>query len=639
MKNLFKRSLAVVLAFVMCVSMMNLTAFAAPWGNSETCSHEYNRDQGSNHNENGYCMRTCTKCGTVTAFAHEDKLCQWHGVWNGNPENHGDGYCDYCHYEFTTKGCPEEPKPGCDHDFSDSKQIKAPTCTHDEERQLICSKCGIGGTFYTELNSRLGHETQTLTCDAHDDHTSAGNQTGTHSWTCSRCNGTETGGKVDPTNYTYAGVKQSNGATKYTCTACGHWYEVGCNHKTGTGGDAYALVPGSEIPGNCEEKGSVTYQCNLCGHTESRETDFGAHNYVTTDTKDTANTTISQDGANGHYWVCTRNASHAHTATVAHTYGEWDWEFTAWVDDAADDSIQHREANGTHTCTACGYEETANVKHTDSDKKGLTNDDLTRRKGEKTFDVAYLVLNGGTSTAPLAQTTVHLLEDDDPVDVEIRPFTGYTFDHTDRQTISYSDNEQLVVHVYYTYVMHNVTWVNYNGEQLADGQFRAVDGAPAADTYAGNNPTRGSDGTYTYAFRDWSDPAVDADGNVTYTAQYTPTLIYYPPVVTPTPSPEPSEEVEVTEPPTPLNPTPELPDEPDQPDEPIEVDEPDTPLAPLPELPDEPVEVEIEDPDTPLAAVPQTGDNTVLWATTAVASGAGLIWLAVDGKKRREDAE
>ena len=62
-------------------------------------------------------------------------------------------------------------------------------------------------------------------------------------------------------------------------------------------------------------------------------------------------------------------------------------------------------------------------------------------------------------------------------------------------------------------------------------------------------------------------------------------------------------------------------------------------LGPLPELPEQPAEIEVEDPDVPLAAVPQTGDNTAMWVTTAVASGAGLIWLAVDGKKRREDAE
>ena len=144
---------------------------------------------------------------------------------------------------------------------------------------------------------------------------------------------------------------------------------------------------------------------------------------------------------------------------------------------------------------------------------------------------------------------------------------------------------------------------------------------------------------------------------VTYTATPAPSESPAPSQTpTPIPTPAPSQPVEIEEPETPLGPLPEEPEEPveveepetplgplpelpEDPEVPVEVEEPETPLGPLPELPEQPAEIEVEDPDVPLAAVPQTGDNTAMWVTTAVASGAGLIWLAVDGKKRREDAE
>lgn len=700
MKNLFKRSLAVALALVMCVSMMNLTAFAS-WPFS--CNHSYQYDNA--RADGSKCMRTCTKCGDEIECEHSDYYCQWHGGYDDKQHTGGDGYCDYCHAQVGNPNCPGPSETTCDHIGKGRREVtvREATCTQPKLVDKYCTHCEEKVAQNEVVGVALGHEwgtTWTHTDSASCDHA----QAGTHSMTCSRCHGEETGGTKSE-NHTYgAGEMQANGATRYTCTACGHWYEEGCNHTNATGGDTYVFNR-QVTQGNCTTEGSAIYKCSRCGHEVTRSTGLvaDAHNYVKTD-----NTTIRQDGASGHYWVCTRNASHTHTATEAHHYSAWNWVYTNWVDDTDDARIQHREANGTRTCDDCGYQETANVKHTDTDKKGLTDEDLTRQKGEKTFDVAYLVLNGGTSTAPLAQTTVHLLEDDDPVAVELKPFTGYTFDHTDRQTISYTDDAQRVVHVYYTrnnytltveytglpegqeiesvvtpnvpydspigvgeipevrgytgaarsdnatkmpaanttiYVdytalgTHAVRWLNWNGTVLQTGSFFEGETAPVAGAFTGNNPTRASDGTYTYAFRGWSAPAVDADGNVTYTAQFTPTLIYYPPVtsepvVTPTPSPEPSEEVEVTEPPTPLDPLPELPEEPV-----IDVEDPETPLDPLPELPEEPVEVEVEDPDVPLANVPQTGDNTVLWATTAVVSGAGLIWLAVDGKKRREDAE
>lgn len=68
----------------------------------------------------------------------------------------------------------------------------------------------------------------------------------------------------------------------------------------------------------------------------------------------------------------------------------------------------------------------------------------------------------------------------------------------------------------------------------------------------------------------------------------------------------------------------------DLPEQPIP-DE-DTPKADLPQAP-----VDIPDEDTPKADVPKTGDAMGLWVMAAVASGAGLVWLNLTGKKRKDD--
>ena len=75
-----------------------------------------------------------------------------------------------------------------------------------------------------------------------------------------------------------------------------------------------------------------------------------------------------------------------------------------------------------------------------------------------------------------------------------------------------------------------------------------------------------------------------------------------------------------------------------------EVLEEDVPLTDLPQLPDvpaaEPAEepaLEIADEDVPMAEAPETGDATALLALMTTASGSGLAWLAISGKKRREE--
>ena len=70
----------------------------------------------------------------------------------------------------------------------------------------------------------------------------------------------------------------------------------------------------------------------------------------------------------------------------------------------------------------------------------------------------------------------------------------------------------------------------------------------------------------------------------------------------------------------------------DLPEQPVEIPDEDTPKADLPQAP-----VDIPDEDTPKAEVPKTGDTMGLWVMAAAASGAGLIWLNLTGKKRKDD--
>lgn len=70
----------------------------------------------------------------------------------------------------------------------------------------------------------------------------------------------------------------------------------------------------------------------------------------------------------------------------------------------------------------------------------------------------------------------------------------------------------------------------------------------------------------------------------------------------------------------------------DLPEQPVEIPDEDTPKTDLPQAP-----VDIPDEDTPKADVPKTGDTMGLWVMAAVASGAGLIWLNLTGKKRKDD--
>lgn len=128
-------------------------------------------------------------------------------------------------------------------------------------------------------------------------------------------------------------------------------------------------------------------------------------------------------------------------------------------------------------------------------------------------------------------------------------------------------------------------------------------------------------------FDQYAERAEDGVLTLTFEATYSRDDDNGPPIVWPDPDPTPDTDL-----PDEDTPTTDLPDEgtptTDLPDE-------DTPTT---DLPDEETPLEdLPDEETPLADVPATGDSTGLWVLAAGVSGLALVWLALSGKKRRED--
>lgn len=121
------------------------------------------------------------------------------------------------------------------------------------------------------------------------------------------------------------------------------------------------------------------------------------------------------------------------------------------------------------------------------------------------------------------------------------------------------------------------------------------------------------------------------DPNVTYVVTLTYEIRQTTPYIPPNPGPNPP----VVIPNQPTEPPVKIPDT-----NPPTTDIPDgnTPTAekPTPATPGKPTS-EIPEGRTPLASAPRTGDALAAWLTAAIVSGAGLAWLAISAKKRREE--
>lgn len=122
---------------------------------------------------------------------------------------------------------------------------------------------------------------------------------------------------------------------------------------------------------------------------------------------------------------------------------------------------------------------------------------------------------------------------------------------------------------------------------------------------------------------------IDADAK-TITLNYN-RVVETPPPVDPTPvDPTPVNPTPVN--PTPVDPTPVTPDpDPEQ----TEIPEEEVPLVEIPE--EEVPMVEIPEEEVPLSEIPKTGDSMMLYVILALASGIGLAWLTLSGRKTRKE--
>lgn len=81
-------------------------------------------------------------------------------------------------------------------------------------------------------------------------------------------------------------------------------------------------------------------------------------------------------------------------------------------------------------------------------------------------------------------------------------------------------------------------------------------------------------------------------------------------------------------------------DDDDDDDDPVVIPDEDTPTTDLPDEETPTTEqptTDLPDEETPMAEAPKTGDNSTAWILAAGVSGLALVWLAITGKKRRDN--
>ncbi len=158
--------------------------------------------------------------------------------------------------------------------------------------------------------------------------------------TCSRCGDSYTDTFVPKLGHNYdltKGTDNENGTHTVACTRCaegttGHTKDVNCS---------YADI--TTLP-TCTNKGYVTHTCTICGyHFDDTYTDANGHVMGAW--------VKNNDGT--HTRACTECTNEPdRTETADCTYGDWS------VTEPAKCEVKGTKA---HTCTACGYVETADV--------------------------------------------------------------------------------------------------------------------------------------------------------------------------------------------------------------------------------------------------------------------------------------
>lgn len=582
MKALLNRTLSVVLALVMCVGLLNLTAFAASTihpcavcGKETAFSKDIIKAEGKfyhrvcakqilcNHTtgsgstlnpgrygSGGPGTLDCYICGeTVPCPGHKDADVSLSGETAAH-----DHRCDYCHAEYYQWGVVMETTA---------------TCTQGGTTIQKCAYPGCNAVKSETQTGPLGHDCSKLvntltpaTCT----------EPGTGVYQCIRCDHTEE--KAIPS---LGHDMVTDAYTAANCVSDGHEAGAHCSRcdAVTTGGAPIAPL-GHDWSGWTATAGSESVS-----HTR----------------------TCQRTGCDG---------THENPGTQTETHTGFQWgEWAECPTDRAmanDPSLTFSPGDvaeeRTRECTTCNYSEAE-----------------YRKQGMKTVNVRYVV-QGSSPEELLGTATLNFSKGGGAQDVEQKVFDNYTCLSEAVAGLTYeSVTDGQIIMVLYAPISYTVT-VHYlyaNG-QTAYGD--SVTRCKTGDTFRIPSP-----GIANYTASRSAVSGTMGSQNLVFTVIYTyvepqpPVVIEDPDVPLAEDPPVEEPVVEIEEPDVPLA------EEPD-----VEIEEPDVPMA------EEPA-VEIEEPNVPLADVPETGDRSLLWGGLTLISGSGLVFLAVKGKKRQGAGE
>ncbi|MBD5161449.1 MAG: DUF11 domain-containing protein, partial [Oscillibacter sp.] len=253
-------------------------------------------------------------------------------------------------------------------------------------------------------------------------------------------------------------------------------------------------------PATCTKAGERTYTC-ACGDRYTDVIPALGHDFVDAAWEDNCETGDDAD-CDGHTMICNRceGAEEDGTKTAEHVYGEWTVVTEATIDE---------EGEKSHECIDCGHIETVTIPTLD----------------KVTITVVF-VDEEGNEVGSGYRDIVALDDDYDVTEEASKIPEGYepNGDPEGDELSGTADADKTIIvpvkKISEPVKTVTVTWVDEDGTVL-DGpkSFTKGETEPAQTI---ENPTKAEDDDYTYAFSGW-DRSEDEEGNVTYTATYTPT--------------------------------------------------------------------------------------------------------------------
>ena len=582
MKNLCKRGLAVLLAFVMCVGMLSLNAFAADDKKvpTDTCN--------GNHTwqPSGYCLYCGAKNGGETY--------QKPGSEDNCPHTalDADGKCLSCGTQVLTQ---DDVKPeGSDKDNNGDSKVEDNNEVSGEgegAQPEKCPECGGENGKHVNLCSQCTHPNTSKV--------KYGN--GIHTVVCADCGSFwQESCTFVPTSVT--GIGQCECGAQGLINTHEHTFAYHPN-KDGTHMVTQTCQCGEFIPTHSESckldlvrtdevTGAKWYKCGLCGYTKLEGTPRECE-----DSPDGKHSFSPKTGESGESWdecgYChaVRNYKNDNLpldSTCKHSdYGTYEQEIV---------HATHKQAGRMYVCCKkCNSVLSIKIcPPLNGDCTGKLIDKKDPSCGPEDYGYEYYEC---TDPKCGEKWTVKL----DPI--------SHNYEGQEWQ-----DKDDSV---------HIKMCTRDNTHEVLTGEHR-YDDANWAVTKDDSNLEE----NFCLDCHHRITRPVDTDPEPTPTPDTDPE---------PTPTPEQTQpvdeetetennEVDVDDPNVPLD------------ENPVEIDDPEVPLAEKPEEPEKLEEMELEDPDTPLADVPQTGDNSHTWGILAALSGIGLMWLALLDRKNKDKA-